>query len=156
MLSSYVDDFKMAGLKAYISNGWTIFAASVTYRIRAADYKCWCCIFGMPTYRQFGQAPSWHHSNHNDLRHGKISRSRAVSATAQWLEFRSHFATTLRHFWLRAIRMLRLGLLVADRSKSALGVTTRDPRLHSVVTLTRIIFLIDEKRRRRRLPGLTT
>jgi len=43
-----------------------------------------------------------------------------------------------------------------DRSKSALGVIIRDFHLHSVVTLTWISFLIDEKRRLRRLPGPTT
>ena len=31
MLSIYVDDFKMAGLKANISNGWNVFAPRVTY-----------------------------------------------------------------------------------------------------------------------------
>ena len=52
--------------------------------------------------------------------------------------------------------MLQPELPAVDRSKSALGVIIRDLRLHSVVTLMCIIFLIDEKRRRRRLPGPTT
>ena len=75
-----------------------------------------------------------------------IERYRAVVGVQQQLR---NYSTP---FWPRIIRMLRQVHLDMDRSKSAIGVTTRDPRLHSVVTLMRISFLIDEKRRRRRLP----
>jgi hypothetical protein len=133
LLSIYVDDFEMAGLKANISHGWKILRQGLhidpEQRITLSGVVYLGCRHIVASIRLLvGVTATTMTYDMEDFLKPCIARYREA------VGIKTPSPTIPRLSWPRTTRKLRQVLLVADRSKSALGVTIRVPLLHFAVT----------------------